>query len=815
MTVTALNTSPDSSTQRVPTTGMRGGLGRTFLTAFLILAIIPPSLVGFLAYTRVQNDQQQRVLDRLTTIADLSGAQLEDWGKERAVGLKAIAQTIQDDNFAEWLQANPLVSKLAESQVYDLPIYHQDLESVWLQDARADRTWLIHGADSRWHFACCHQDPSRLQDTSPASPASVSFFTVLALGPDGVARFLLIVPLVVSKESEMYIIGVAKIPERFFTGSLFNSVAHTAHLYLSNQDGQIFSLDGRLAPRGDPRIPPQPVPAAKLDVIGNIGRDWHGVYVNQAGQPVVGIYHWLPLMNCALIAEQDQATAMAISDQFAASLIAAILGVALLTTLVAAAVTRQMTRPIVRLTEVALRMAEGDLSQRVQPHRQDEIGILARVFNKMAADLGELYSGLEKKVTERTRELQEAKEQIQYHAWQLSISAEVGRITTSILDLDTLLEKAAQLIRDAFQLDHVGIYLLGPSSDIAILRKHAGRAVPDYERQIRVGGTHPVSWVISQRMWRTITKFQSNGLHGNCHELVLPLSLGAKVIGALDLTTYDPAGFGESDQDVLQALADQLTVAVENARAYGREHTFASEMREVDRLRGQFLARMSHQLATYLNNIIGFSQLILKGVDGPTTEAQIRDMTIVRQSGSQLLQLLYDIHELADLEAGTIEMQLAPVNLPSFMDDLQAMLPAALVNPRVQLEIWVGSDLPTVMADANRLRQVLTNLVMTAAEMSHDGMMKLLVTRHAPQNGNNREYLQDDSGRVMFALNAPAMWDAAEGDRGISLALSRRLIELHGGRLRVEQHSQNLTVFSFSLPVNTSASLNHEEQEAR
>ena len=118
---------------------------------------------------------------------------------------------------------------------------------------------------------------------------------------------------------------------------------------------------------------------------------------------------------------------------------------------------------------------------------------------------------------------------------------------------------------------------------------------------------------------------------GQYQRLVLPLALSSKVIGALDLTSFDPVSFSESDQSVLQALADQLTVAIENARTYGQEHTIVDEMREADRLRGQFLTRMSHQLATYLNTIIGFSKVMLKGIDGPLTELQIKS----GQSGSR------------------------------------------------------------------------------------------------------------------------------------------------------------------------------------
>jgi signal transduction histidine kinase len=288
---------------------------------------------------------------------------------------------------------------------------------------------------------------------------------------------------------------------------------------------------------------------------------------------------------------------------------------------------------------------------------------------------------------------------------------------------------------------------------------------------------------------------------------VLPLTLGTKTIGALDLTTRDPAGFSESDRNVLQTLADQLIVAIENARTYSQEREAANEMREIDRLRGQFLMRMSHQLATYLNTIIGFSQLMLKGLDGPLTEAQAKDVATIRYSGQQLSKLLNDILELASLEVGTVEMHYAPVDLTGLIAELRTTLASTLVNPQLRLEMQVEPDL-TMMADADRLRQVLTSLVVTAAEMSREGVITLRVTRAGgplqraggPLQGIG-DHLQGVEEQIQFVISAPAVWASAEGNHRISLALSRRLVELHGGRLNVEQN-QDATLFEFTLPAH-------------
>jgi signal transduction histidine kinase len=190
-----------------------------------------------------------------------------------------------------------------------------------------------------------------------------------------------------------------------------------------------------------------------------------------------------------------------------------------------------------------------------------------------------------------------------------------------------------------------------------------------------------------------------------------------------------------------------------------------------------------------LNSILGFSQVMLKGLDGPLNETQTKDLTAIQHSGQQLSQLLNDILELANLEVGSVELQRAPADMAGLLDGLQATLVSALVNPQLRLQMHIEPDLPAMMIDADRLRQVLTNLVITAAEMSREGVIIVSVARQA--------------GQVEFDIIAPSVGVSANGHGGISIALSRRLVELHGGRLQTEQYAGS-TRFWFTLPPYSS-----------
>jgi signal transduction histidine kinase/HAMP domain-containing protein len=745
------------------------------LTAFLLLAIGPLSLVGYVAFNQVRTERQHDTIERLGATAGLEEARLRDWLADRRVMLDRLAS---DPDWAAGLNLNDATARQSAARA---------IAAAQQQDAAFSQVFLvIQTRDSeQWLSSDGEINPRPRQ---ALALQDLDRMTACLQG----SGFQLAAPIRATNEMQAAVVGFTTMisaPNGLSAGVILPD--QDAVVYLINRDQQRLPLTGN--PLGNIAHGQGTLPALA-------GQSGSSVYRNDKGVQVIGVYRRLNDLGLTLVAEQDEAEAFARSNGLAAGLIGAVLGVALLTTIIAAVVTRQITRPIVLLTEAALKMSGGDLSVRVSPTRQDEIGILSGVFNTMAAELAGLYAGLEQKVAERTHELQQAKEQIQYHAWQLSISAEVGRITTSILDLNKLLECASELIRDAFQLDHVGVYLLDPGGQMAVLFNNVGRMVPAHERQLLIAGDHPVSLAISQRAQRRVTRPCSPDNAEPVCELVLPLALGARPLGALDLTTRDAAGFSDLDQGVLQALADQLSVAIENARTYSQEHQAADEMREIDRLRGQFLTSMSHQLATYLNNILGFSKLMLKGLDGPLTERQTQDLAAIRQSGQHLKQLLDDILELANLEVGAIALQREPVRVESLIESVHSGLSSILVKPQVRFQTQIEPDLPEINADANRLRQLLTNLVMTASEMCHDGVISLVVARQVHQ--------------VSFQVSAPAASAGLEGDHAISLALSRKLIEMHGGRLQVEQHQDNLTVFGFSLPVSVESGAPGLESQA-
>jgi len=544
------------------------------------------------------------------------------------------------------------------------------------------------------------------------------------------------------------------------------------------------------------------------------GRSGSGLYDNYAGQPVIGAYRWLPELQAALLAEQAQAEAFDPEDALATMLVGTTLAVALLTTLLAAVVTRQITRPIVRLTMRAVEIANGDLEQTVPVDRRDEIGILARAFNIMTAELRALYNGLEQKVAERTTQLREANRRLRYRAMQLAVSAEVGRVATSILDLDTLLSRVVELIRDYYRFAYVAIFLLDDTGQWAVLREGSGELGNTLKvkgQWLSVSEPSLVGQVVQKGKPRVLSRTDIQGGPGShlppTHsEAAFPLRIGGRTIGVLDVHSLHADTFDDDDVRVLQGVADQIAIAIENARAYDLEREAARQLREAEEMRRRFLANMSHELREPLTNIIGFSRVILKGIDGPISDQQRSDLEIVYANGQHLLGLINDLLDVAQIEAGLMELEFKEVDLGELIQSVMATTSALVRDKDIQLQQEIHPELPPIEADGTRLRQVLLKLLSNAAKFTDRGS----ITVRAWPKGNQVQVAVADTGPGIPRENHERVFERFEQSEsgvkrpegiGVGLALCKEFVEMHGGRIWVESQEGVGSTFTFTLPI--------------
>jgi signal transduction histidine kinase/DNA-binding response OmpR family regulator len=302
--------------------------------------------------------------------------------------------------------------------------------------------------------------------------------------------------------------------------------------------------------------------------------------------------------------------------------------------------------------------------------------------------------------------------------------------------------------------------------------------------------------------------------------LAVPLTLRGQVIGALDLYETDqPRQWSQDDIALVESVADQVALAIENARAYAELQKTAEQLKEVDRLKSQFLANMSHELRTPLNSIIGFSRVILKGIDGPLTDMQRTDLQAVYDGGQHLLGLINDILDISKIEAGRMELAFENVDLAGIIKGVMSTAIALVKDKPIELQQSVPTDLPTIWGDSRRIRQVLLNLVSNATKFTEEGFIRVEAEAYPTEViisvVDSGIGIPPDKLEVIFEpfTQADASTTRRVGGTGLGLSISKRLTEIHGGRIWVESTLDVGTTFYVTFPLKAT-SQSPEEAEA-
>jgi signal transduction histidine kinase/CheY-like chemotaxis protein len=300
--------------------------------------------------------------------------------------------------------------------------------------------------------------------------------------------------------------------------------------------------------------------------------------------------------------------------------------------------------------------------------------------------------------------------------------------------------------------------------------------------------------------------------------LGVPLVFRGEVFGVLSVQSHQANAYAPADAELLATIATQASIAIQNARAYERLVDTADELREIDRLKTQFLANMSHELRTPLNSIIGFSRVMLKGIDGPLTDLQQTDLTSIYNSGQHLLSLINSILDMSKIEAGKIELAFEEVDLASIFRVVLSTTRALVKDRPVQLRSEIPDSLPTVWSDAQRVRQILINLLSNASKFTTAGSITLraqagdeFVTISVADTGVGIDAEAQRRLFIPFQQVDGSTTRRAEGT-GLGLAISRSFVEILGGEIWVESEPGEGSTFFFTLPVYQ-AVRQREEQE--
>ncbi|MGP1384584.1 MAG: diguanylate cyclase domain-containing protein [Thainema sp.] len=262
-------------------------------------------------------------------------------------------------------------------------------------------------------------------------------------------------------------------------------------------------------------------------------------------------------------------------------------------------------------------------------------------------------------------------------------------------------------------------------------------------------------------------------------------------------------------QDELGLLAETFNQMVTEIRDYSRQlETQNQHLQELDQLKDEFLANTSHELRTPLHGIIGIADSMLDGVTGELNQEQALNLQMLRHSGQRLINLVSDILDFSKLRHQQLALHVKPIRLREIVE-LVLQLDRILIGAKeLQLLNHVPADLPPVLADENRLQQILHNLIGNAIKFTHQG--QVTVTANLTDD-SAIEIAIADTGIGIPEDKLEAIFESFEqvggaasrqyGGTGLGLAITRSLVQLHGGAITVSSTPGRGSVFRFTLPI--------------
>jgi signal transduction histidine kinase len=290
--------------------------------------------------------------------------------------------------------------------------------------------------------------------------------------------------------------------------------------------------------------------------------------------------------------------------------------------------------------------------------------------------------------------------------------------------------------------------------------------------------------------------------------LAVPLLREDHIVGGLVVNRNAPGEFPPDVIDLVRTFATQSALAIQNARLFREVEVKSRQLEVANRHKSEFLANMSHELRTPLNAVIGFSEVLLERMFGELNDKQAEYLEDIFSSGKHLLSLINDILDLSKVEAGRMELEVTRFNLPLAMENALTLVRERASRHGLALSLHVDPRVGEVTADERKLKQVLLNLLSNALKFTPEGGHVSLAA--TPADGHVEISVTDtgigiapEDQELIFEEFRQAGTDYArkrEGT-GLGLALARRFVELHGGRMWVKSEVGRGSTFTFTLPA--------------
>ena len=291
--------------------------------------------------------------------------------------------------------------------------------------------------------------------------------------------------------------------------------------------------------------------------------------------------------------------------------------------------------------------------------------------------------------------------------------------------------------------------------------------------------------------------------------VAVPMLREGRIVGAMVIRRHTPGRIPHEIYDLLETFAGQSALALINAQLYRQLERQSAALAVASQHKSEFLASMSHELRTPLNAIIGFSEVLLERMFGELNERQDDYLRDIWSSGKHLLELLNDILDLSKIEAGQMVLSRSKFAVRESLDYCLSMVRERALQQRVLLSLDVDPEVGPLDADRLRFRQVVLNLLSNAVKFTPEGGR---VDVRAFIRGQDLVVLVADTGvgvqvedreRIFDSFQQGARSSGQVEGTGLGLTLSKRILELHGGRIWVESEAGKGSTFGIALPAGS------------
>lgn len=464
-------------------------------------------------------------------------------------------------------------------------------------------------------------------------------------------------------------------------------------------------------------------------------------------------------------------------------------------------------RRIRELVNATKEIAAGNLASRTRlPYGKSELGQLAQTFDDLA-------EALEK----REAEAKDSAEHIQKQRQKQGALFEINLAITSTLDLSSILSAL---------LEKMGPIFPYCAATVNWVNKQNGALEPIAHRNLDETEWHNAEGQIELGLPNIVLRCQSplvvvdaqldprttNPEFFRRHRLFsyvgLPMIAKRETLGVLSFYTKEVHPFSPEEMDFLTALANQAAIAVYNSRLYEQTRNQAAELETSNRIKDEFLGVMSHELRTPLNVIMNYAEALSSGMFGDMAPDQKRGTEKIKSQAGHLLALINGILEITKIETGTVTLLKEPIDLEDFVTEIRSDYMISM-EKEVTLHWKVPPDLPMIVSDRMKLKQILTNLINNAIKFTEAGSVTISV--QPLDQRQTVEFAVADTGPGISDELIPLIFDKfrqldstttrSYSGAGLGLYIVKTFTELLEGKVSVRSTLGEGSTFTIRLPI--------------